>query len=48
MTLEPGSADWPMFSAPAFADLDGDGRMDLLMGTASGGLVYLRAGGMTR
>lgn len=42
MTLEPGTADWPMFSAPAFADLDGDGKLDLLMGTASGGLVYYR------
>lgn len=42
MTLEPGSADWPMFSAPVFGDLDGDGKLDLLMGTASGGLVYLQ------
>lgn len=40
--LEAGSVDWPAFSAPVFADLDGDGGVDLLMGTASGGLVYLR------
>ncbi|HWA16053.1 MAG TPA: FG-GAP-like repeat-containing protein [Gemmatimonadales bacterium] len=42
LTLESGSADWPAFSAPLFADLDGDGKIDLLMGTASGGLVYYR------
>jgi hypothetical protein len=42
MMLEPGSADWPAFSAPVFADLDGDGRTDLLMGGESGGLVYFR------
>lgn len=42
MSLEPSSADWPGFSAPLFADLDGDGKLDLLLGTASGGLVYLK------
>jgi hypothetical protein len=44
MSLEPGSADWPMFSAPLFGDLDGDGKLDLLLGTASGGVVFLRGG----
>ncbi len=39
----------PTFSAPAFADLDGDGLRDLVLGGGGGGLtVYLRlAGGDT-
>jgi hypothetical protein len=40
--LEAGTVDWPAFSAPIFADLDGDAAVDLLMGTASGGLVYYK------
>ena len=32
----------PALSSPRFADLDGDGIMDLLSGTASGGLVFYR------
>jgi hypothetical protein len=45
MTLEPGTADWPQFATPVFGDLDGDGKLDLLLGTASGGLVYYVRGG---
>jgi hypothetical protein len=30
------------FAAPAFADLDGDGRAELLSGALGGGLVYFR------
>ena len=37
---ETATVDWPQFSAPAFGDLDGDGRVDLLVGNAGGGLVY--------
>ena len=32
----------PPSSSPVFADLDGDKRLDVLSGTASGGLVFLR------
>jgi hypothetical protein len=32
----------PPSSSPLFADLDGDGRRDVLAGTASGGLVFLK------
>ncbi len=32
----------PGLAQPAFADLDGDGRPELVTGTASGGLVFLR------
>lgn len=32
----------PPISAPAFADLDGDGVLDLMTGTTSGGLRYYR------
>lgn len=39
-TPEPADADWPPFSAPAFGDVDGDGRVDVLVGNAGGGLVY--------
>jgi hypothetical protein len=30
------------FSAPAFADIDGDGRIDLFAGTQGGGLTFHR------
>jgi hypothetical protein len=33
--------DVPPMSAPAAADLDGDGRLELLVGNSGGGLVYL-------
>ena len=32
----------PTMATPAFGDLDGDGRLDLLAGTYSGGVVFLR------
>lgn len=32
----------PPMSSPAFADLDGDGTIDLVSGTVSGGLVFFR------
>ena len=32
----------PPSSSPVFADLDGDKRLDVLSGTASGGLVFLK------
>jgi hypothetical protein len=32
----------PAMATPAFGDLDGDGRVDLLAGTYSGGVVFLR------
>jgi hypothetical protein len=32
----------PPYSAPVFADLDGDGRLDLLSGNLSGGLMFWR------
>jgi len=32
------------FSSPAFGDLDGDGRLDVIAGGLSGGLVYFRGG----
>ena len=32
----------PPSSAPLFADVDGDGKADLLSGSASGGLVFMR------
>ena len=32
----------PTMATPVFGDLDGDGRLDLLAGTYSGGVVYLR------
>ena len=41
---DPGTAEWPAFSAPAFADLDGDGDADVLLGNAGGGLMYLENG----
>jgi uncharacterized protein (DUF2141 family) len=37
---DPVELDWPPLTAPAFADLDGDGRLDLLLGNAGGGLLY--------
>ncbi len=41
MTLDPGF-QLPVYpqSAPAAADLDGDGRLDLVVGNRSGGLLY--------
>ncbi len=32
----------PILSAPAFGDLDGDGRPDLVIGTSAGGLLYFK------
>ena len=32
----------PTMATPVFGDLDGDGRLDLLAGTYSGGVVFLR------
>jgi len=41
---EPGSVDWPAYSAPAFGDLDGDGDLDLVLGGGSGGLFLFLGG----
>jgi hypothetical protein len=34
--------DLPHVSTPRFADVDGDGKIDVLSGTVSGGLVFLK------
>lgn len=50
MTLDPGF-QLPVYpqSAPAAADLDGDGRLDLVVGNRSGGLLYFsRSAASTR
>ncbi|HEX9892811.1 MAG TPA: FG-GAP-like repeat-containing protein [Gemmatimonadales bacterium] len=36
--------DLPPATAPAAADLDGDGRLELIIGTAGGGALYFRLG----
>jgi hypothetical protein len=36
--------DLPPLVTPAFVDLDGDGRLELMVGTEGGGLLYLRRG----
>lgn len=41
--LVPGfTLDLPPASSPRFADLTGDGRLDVISGSVSGGLVFLR------
>jgi hypothetical protein len=45
---DPGTAEWPPFSAPAFADLDGDGDDDVVLGNAGGGLMFLENGAPKR
>lgn len=40
-----GELDFSGRSAPTFGDLDGDGDLDLIVGTSSGELVYLRNDG---
>ena len=43
--LEPAfRLDLPPIVAPALGDLDGDGRLELLLGTTGGGLLYFRTG----
>ncbi len=39
---EPLPMPFPPISAPAFADIDGDGVQDLLVGTTSGGMRFYR------
>src|SRR5690606_27537355 len=34
--------DLPPYRAPVFADIDGDGRLDLVSGNLSGGLLFWR------
>ena len=46
---EPFGAEVPAYTTPAFADINGDGRLDLLTGGNRGGLiVYLAADGGSR
>ena len=36
------AAEVPLLAAPAAGDIDGDGVVDLVVGGAGGGLVYLK------
>ena len=41
-------APFDNFSAPAFGDLDGDGRLEALVGGVGGGLMFFRTGSPAR
>ena len=39
---EGATINLPVFATPEFADLDGDGDLDIVSGASGGGLVYYR------